>query len=54
METEASEKIDIVVVGSCNYDMFSYVDKFPRPGETIFGTKFETGFGGDSLKLSTN
>ena len=41
-----SDLCEVVVVGSCNYDMFSYVDKFPKPGETIFGQKFKSGFGG--------
>jgi len=35
----------IVVVGSaCGPDTFN--DVFPRPGETLFGTKFDLGFGG--------
>lgn len=37
---------DVVVVGSANYDMFAYVDKFPTRGETKVGNAFETGFGG--------
>ena len=36
----------VVVVGSANYDMFAYVDRFPMKGETMIGKAFETGFGG--------
>ena len=36
----------VVVVGSSNTDLIGYCDKNPLPGETIFGTKFHTGFGG--------
>jgi ribokinase len=36
----------IVVVGSANIDLVTYTDQFPRPGETIFGQKFDLGFGG--------
>ena len=36
----------IAVVGSANVDLVTYNDKFPRPGETIFGQKFDLGFGG--------
>ena len=36
----------IVVVGSANTDMITFSDTFPRPGETIFGTGFDLGFGG--------
>lgn len=38
--------MDVVVVGSLNYDMFTYCPRFPKPGETISGTRFETGYGG--------
>jgi ribokinase len=41
-----SKKPRIVVVGSCNVDLTSFTDHFPRPGETIFGTRFDLGFGG--------
>jgi len=37
---------EVVVVGSINYDQFVYVSEFPKEGETIYGTSFETGFGG--------
>lgn len=36
----------IAVVGSCNTDMITFGDAFPRPGETIFGKNFDLGFGG--------
>ncbi|CAH1263239.1 RBKS [Branchiostoma lanceolatum] len=37
---------DVVVVGSCNMDLISYVPRLPKPGETIHGHKFSLGFGG--------
>jgi len=36
----------IVVVGSANVDLTTFTDRFPQPGETIFGRKFDLGFGG--------
>lgn len=36
----------IAVVGSANVDLITFHDAFPRPGETIFGRKFDLGFGG--------
>jgi ribokinase len=36
----------IAVVGSANVDLTTFNDVFPRPGETIFGKKFDLGFGG--------
>lgn len=36
----------IVVLGSANIDLTTFTDNFPRPGETIFGRKFQLGFGG--------
>jgi ribokinase len=36
----------IAVVGSCNVDLTTFTDRFPRPGETLFGTGFDLGFGG--------
>ena len=36
----------IAVVGSANVDLTTFNDVFPKPGETIFGTKFDLGFGG--------
>src|SRR5260370_36329867 len=36
----------IAVVGSATVDLTTFNDVFPRPGETIFGKKFDLGFGG--------
>lgn len=36
----------IVVVGSFNADLTSYLETMPRPGETVRGDKFVTGPGG--------
>src|SRR5580698_906 len=36
----------IAVIGSANIDLTTFADRFPKPGETIFGNKFDLGFGG--------
>jgi ribokinase len=36
----------IAVVGSANIDLTTFANQFPKPGETIFGQKFDLGFGG--------
>jgi ribokinase len=36
----------IAVIGSANIDLTTFADSFPEPGETIFGQKFDLGFGG--------
>ena len=36
----------IAVIGSANIDLTTFSDHFPRAGETIFGQKFDLGFGG--------
>lgn len=36
----------IVVVGSFNADLVSYMERMPRPGETVHGERFATGAGG--------
>ena len=36
----------IVVVGSFNADLTSYMQRMPRPGETVHGERFVTGAGG--------
>jgi ribokinase len=36
----------IAVVGSANIDLTTFVNVFPKPGETLFGEKFDLGFGG--------
>ncbi len=41
-----AKQSNIVVVGSANVDLVTFNDAFPRPGETIFGKKFDLGFGG--------
>ncbi len=41
-----SQSPRIAVVGSANVDLTTTTDKFPRPGETIFGNQFHLGFGG--------
>ena len=39
-------KTRIAVIGSANIDLTTFCDRFPKPGETIFGQKFDLGFGG--------
>jgi ribokinase len=34
------------VVGSANNDLTTFAERFPKPGETIFGQSFNLGFGG--------
>jgi len=41
-----ADRKHIAVVGSANIDLVTFTDNFPRPGETIFGTHFDLGFGG--------
>jgi ribokinase len=36
----------VAVVGSANVDLTAFSDRFPNPGETIFGTHFDLGWGG--------
>jgi len=36
----------IAVIGSANIDLTTFSDRFPNAGETIFGQKFDLGFGG--------
>ena len=36
----------ICVVGACNIDLISYVERLPVLGETLHGKKFSMGFGG--------
>jgi ribokinase len=40
------QPVRIAVVGSANVDLTTFTDQFPRPGETLFGTRFDLGFGG--------
>ena len=41
-----SKRPRIAVVGSANIDLTTFTEKFPKAGETIFGQKFDLGFGG--------
>ncbi len=36
----------IVVIGSCNVDLTTFADRMPSAGETMFGSRFDLGFGG--------
>jgi ribokinase len=36
----------IAVVGSANMDLTTFTQQFPKSGETIFGQRFDLGFGG--------
>lgn len=36
----------ICVVGSSNYDLTAYTNRFPKPGETVLGYNFKMGCGG--------
>jgi ribokinase len=36
----------IAVVGSANIDLTTFTNQFPKAGETIFGQRFDLGFGG--------
>ena len=38
--------MEVFVVGASNMDLVSYVQRFPKEGETLHGSRFETGFGG--------
>ena len=46
-QSMAKKRARIVVVGSANVDLTTFGDTFPRPGETIFGERFDLGFGGE-------
>src|SRR5246127_3352792 len=36
----------VAVIGSANIDLTTFAERFPKPGETIFGQRFDLGFGG--------
>src|ERR1700756_3835910 len=36
----------VAVIGSANIDLTTFAERFPKPGETIFGERFDLGFGG--------
>jgi ribokinase len=46
LREEVPKRPRIAVVGSANVDMTTFSDRFPKPGETIFGDNFDLGFGG--------
>ena len=33
----------IAVIGSANTDLITFAERFPRAGETLFGTNFDLG-----------
>ncbi len=41
--------IKIVVVGSINCDIVSFLDEFPKPNETVFASGYEIAIGGKGL-----
>src|SRR6478736_2303917 len=41
-----AKRARIGVIGIANIDLTTFADRFPKPGETIFGQKFDLGFGG--------
>jgi ribokinase len=41
-----SNRPRIAVVGSCNIDLVTFTERLPKPGETMFGSRFDLGFGG--------
>jgi len=41
-----SRRPRVAVIGSANIDLTTFADRFPKPGETIFGQRFDLGFGG--------
>jgi len=36
----------VAVIGSANIDLTTFAERFPKAGETIFGQRFDLGFGG--------
>jgi ribokinase len=45
-ESIMAKRPRIAVIGSANIDLTTFADEFPKPGQTIFGQKFDLGFGG--------
>src|SRR6202166_2854663 len=41
-----AKRPQIAVVGSANIDLTTFTNQFPEPGQTIFGQRFDLGFGG--------
>ncbi|KAL0489569.1 ribokinase [Acrasis kona] len=57
----ANAEEGVAIVGSCNVDLFYYVDSFPKSGETMFAKTYEEHFGGkganqalQTIKLSSS
>ena len=46
MSSSVAAAPEVFVVGASNIDLIAYVPRFPAEGETLHGSKFETGFGG--------
>ena len=42
----SNSEIKVVVVGSVNYDITSYLAEFPQPNETLFAKSYKTAIGG--------
>ena len=40
------KKPSVVVVGSCNMDIYSWTARLPQPGETVLGDRYWMGMGG--------
>src|SRR5262245_24480282 len=38
--------MSVAVFGSINLDVIAYLDRLPRPGETLHGTGYKMGLGG--------
>ena len=38
--------MSIAVLGSINMDVIAYLDRLPKPGETLHGTSYKMGLGG--------
>jgi hypothetical protein len=47
-EIVKSGKKQIIFAGGIFRDLVAYSERFPKVGETIFGSKFQMGFGGKS------
>lgn len=46
------DRVKITVIASLNYDLVTFVDKFPKPGETVFGNHSESYLGGKGYNVS--
>lgn len=45
-KVEKDRRFDIVVVGACFCDLQTYIQNYPKPGETVLSEKFQMDFGG--------